>query len=140
MAVIDERVAARIEGDFVLFLICMRIKRPWKVTKWLPVFLAMPRMLKELETAPREETGFLGHNGLSLGTIVQYWRSFDDLERYARSRAASHWPAWVERRRRRKAPEESSDVADADPWKNELRSLILPRWHRLRSRIGTYDL
>jgi Domain of unknown function (DUF4188) len=27
--------------------------------------------------------------------IVQYWRSFEHLEAYARSRDATHWPAWV---------------------------------------------
>jgi hypothetical protein len=26
---------------------------------------------------------------------VQYWRSFDHLERYARNRDQQHWPAWV---------------------------------------------
>jgi hypothetical protein len=30
-----------------------------------------------------------------LGVIVQYWRSFDHLEAYARSRDHAHWPAWV---------------------------------------------
>jgi hypothetical protein len=29
---------------------------------------------------------------------VQYWRSFDHLEAYARDRNALHWPAWVEYR------------------------------------------
>lgn len=102
MSVIDTRMAAQIEGDFVLFLIGMRINKPWRPGKWLPVFLAMPRMLKELERSDPAETGFLGHNGLSLGTIVQYWRSFDDLERYARSHDGLHWPAWVEFNRRMK--------------------------------------
>ena len=27
--------------------------------------------------------------------MVQYWRSFEQLEAYARSRDANHWPAWV---------------------------------------------
>ena len=27
--------------------------------------------------------------------IVQYWRSFEHLEAYARSHDHSHWPAWV---------------------------------------------
>jgi hypothetical protein len=102
MTVIGERMAAHIQGDFVVFLIGMRINKPLKVSKWWPVFMAMPKMLKELDRAPREETGFLGHNGLSLGTIVQYWRSFDHLERYARSQEASHWPAWIEFNRRMK--------------------------------------
>ena len=45
--VIARRMAAQIEGDFVVFLIGMRINKPWKLHKWLPVFLAMPKMLKE---------------------------------------------------------------------------------------------
>ena len=27
--------------------------------------------------------------------MIQYWRSFEHLEAYARSRDAAHWPAWV---------------------------------------------
>ena len=98
----DQRMAARIEGDFVVFLIGMRINKPWKPHKWLPVFLAMPKMLEELEAKPVEETGFLGHNGLSLGTSVQYWRSFDHLEAYARAPDALHFPAWSAFNRRMK--------------------------------------
>lgn len=69
--VIAERMAARIEGDFVVFLIGMRINKPWKIGAWWPAFVSMPRMLKELEARPAEETGFLGHNGLSLKGVVQ---------------------------------------------------------------------
>lgn len=87
------RMAAEIEGDFVVFLIGMRINKLWKVHKWLPVFLAMPRMLKELEKRP--ESGFLGHI-FGSRVIVQYWRSFDHLEAYARSQDQLHWPAWVD--------------------------------------------
>lgn len=50
--VIDKRVTAEIEGDFVVFLIGMRVNAFWKGWKWLPVFLAMPRMLRELEKSP----------------------------------------------------------------------------------------
>jgi Domain of unknown function (DUF4188) len=90
--VIADRMTAEIEGDFVVFLIGMRINKPWKIHKWLPVFLAMPPMLKELQARP--ESGFLGCIQ-SFGVIVQYWRSFDHLESYARSREQRHWPAWV---------------------------------------------
>lgn len=90
--VIPERMTAEIDGEFVVFLIGMRINKPWKVHKWLPVFLAMPRMLRELRAHP--DSGFLGSMSAGM-TIVQYWRSFDDLERYARSRDHEHWPAWV---------------------------------------------
>ena len=92
--IIPERMAAEIEGDFVVFLIGMRINKPWMVHRWWPVFTAMPRMIRELERAG-PETGFLGHNGLGLGGIVQYWRSFDHLEAYARDPARLHAPAWA---------------------------------------------
>ena len=87
-----QRMTVDIEGDFVVFLIGMRLNKPWKIHKWLPVFIAMPRMLKELAGKP--ESGFLGYQQF-LGVIVQYWRSFEHLERYARDRDATHWPAWV---------------------------------------------
>lgn len=95
--IIDKRMAAQIEGEFVVFLIGMRVNKPWKLHKWLPVFLAMPKMLKELEAHP--ESGFLGHNGLG-PVIVQYWRSFEHLEAYARAKDRKHWPAWVDFNRR----------------------------------------
>ena len=92
--IINERMAAQIEGDFVVFLIGMRINKLWKITKWLPPFLAMPRMIKELEKLPSEDTGFLGHNGIG-STTIQYWRSFDHLEAYARAQENKHFPAWT---------------------------------------------
>jgi hypothetical protein len=91
-AIIPDRMAAEIEGDFVVFIIGMRINKPWKVHKWFPVFLGMPRMLKELKRQP--ESGFLGSISGGL-LVVQYWRSFEDLEAYARSHDGLHWPAWV---------------------------------------------
>lgn len=91
--IVPDRMTAQIDGDFVVFLIGMRINRPRRIRKWLPTLLAMPRMLKELEAAP-EAVGFLGHNGLSMGGIIQYWRSFDHLEAYARSPDHRHFPAW----------------------------------------------
>jgi hypothetical protein len=95
--VIPTRMTAELDGDFVVFLIGMRINRLWKVHKWLPVFLAMPKMLRELERQP--ESGFLGHI-FAPRVIVQYWRSFEHLEKYARSQDRLHWPAWVDFNRR----------------------------------------
>src|SRR4051812_15461454 len=87
------RMTVDIEGDFVVFLIGMRVNRPWKIHKWFPVVLAMPRMLKELDAHP--EAGCLGYENW-MGMIVQYWRSFDHLEAYARGMDREHWPAWVD--------------------------------------------
>lgn len=49
--IIASRVTGRIEGDFVVFLIGMRINKPSKLHKWLSVVRAMPKMLRELEAA-----------------------------------------------------------------------------------------
>lgn len=90
-----ERMAAEIDGDFVVFLIGMRINKPWKVWKWLPVARAMPRMLIELAQQP--DLGMLHartHFGFPNIFLVQYWRSFDHLEAYARASDHAHLPAW----------------------------------------------
>ena len=86
-----ERMIAEIDGDFVVFLFGMRMNKPWKLHKWWPVFLSMRKMIKELESNP--ELGMLGHISSSR-VIVQYWRSFDHLESYARNKDRAHLPAW----------------------------------------------
>jgi hypothetical protein len=91
------RMTAELDGEFVVFLIGMRINRPWAVRSWLPVVLAMPRMIRELHADP--ELGFLGSQG-GPTVMVQYWRSFEHLERYARSRDHAHLPAWADFNRR----------------------------------------
>jgi hypothetical protein len=89
------RLTADIDGEFVVFIIGMRPNKLWKVHKWLPVALAMGRMLGELSKRP--ESGFLGSQtfGALGGCIVQYWRSWEQLEAYAQDRNSAHWPAWV---------------------------------------------
>lgn len=96
--IITQRVTPRIEGDFVVFLIGMRINRLLRPGKWFPVFTAMPRMLKELSTYP--DSGLLGFRfvlgGLRNFQVVQYWRTFDHLHAYTRTRDGEHFPAWVD--------------------------------------------
>ena len=95
MPVFPGRHTADIDGDFVVFLIGMRINHPLRVRGWWPVFMAMRPMVKELEERP--ELGMLGANfGLMFGgpALVQYWRSFEDLERYAKDADRLHLPAW----------------------------------------------
>ena len=91
---INQRMTVNLEGDFVVFLIGMRINRLWKIHKWLPVASAMTKMLKELSQKP--ESGFLGFQ--ILGGIppvtLQYWKSFEHLEAYAKDRNSQHYPAW----------------------------------------------
>ncbi len=87
-------MAAELDGDFVVFLIGMRVNRFWKIHKWLPVFMATVRMLGELHRKP--DSGFLGFEsyGMLKGVLVQYWRSFEHLEAYAKDRNGEHYPAW----------------------------------------------
>ena len=89
------RFTAKTDDPFVVFIIGMRINRPLAVRKWLPTVRAMGPMLKELYRHP--EKGFLGAEFFLYRwgpAIVQYWRSFEDLERFARNPDDPHLPAW----------------------------------------------
>jgi len=94
MKINKDRMFASLEEDFVVFLIGMRINNLWKVHKWFPVAKAMPKMLKELVHNP--SSGFLGfHNWFGRNTImIQYWRSFEHLEAYAKDKPGEHYPTW----------------------------------------------
>src|SRR5215813_6167432 len=93
MATINRRIAASIEGDFVVFIIGARINRWWKLPKYLWFLSTMPKMIAEV--AARPESGFLGSERLGLTTNVQYWRSLEQLIAYSRSRDQTHYPYWV---------------------------------------------
>jgi len=92
--ILNPKMTARMDGDFAVFLIGMRINNPLMVHKWWPVAAAMPRMLRELYTHP--ELGLLSHEMWVSRTIilVQYWRSVDALLSYAKARNSAHLPAW----------------------------------------------
>ncbi|MGA3189081.1 MAG: DUF4188 domain-containing protein [Bryobacteraceae bacterium] len=95
MKVIKDRMTAEVDGEAVVFLIGMRINKPWKIHKWFPVLLAMPRMLRELEQNP--DLGFLGSHLWPGRTflVLQYWRSVEHLNAYAKNRDRAHLPAWT---------------------------------------------
>lgn len=97
-----ERMAAEIDGDFVVFLIGARLNKWWQLRDMIWFSKTMPKMLKELSNLPSEDTGFLGFQQFSMLINAQYWRSFDHLEAYARSKDREHFPEWVEFNRRYK--------------------------------------
>ena len=92
------------DGPIGVFLIGVRFNRLHRPDQWVPVFMAMPRMLAELyhnkAAAARgeaEDLGFLGARSLMGGkgvTVVQYWRSVEDIYRYASAPDHEHRPAW----------------------------------------------
>jgi hypothetical protein len=91
--IIADRVCAEVEGDVVVFLIGMRINKLWKIWKWLPALMAMPKMLRELEAHP--ELGMLSSMAqfsLRSPSFVQYWKSPEHLRAYAHG--SQHLPAW----------------------------------------------
>ena len=93
--VVQGRVTAAADGPFVVFLIGMRVNRFRSLRKWLPTAMAMGPMLRTLYRHP--EKGFLGGQTFFAWrgvTMVQYWRSFEDLERFARNRDDPHFEAW----------------------------------------------
>lgn len=89
-----KRLTAVAEKDFVVFLIGMRINNFFAIHRWLPVFLAMGRMLPELYKNP--DLGFRSYEmgfGRTL-ILVQYWESAEKLIGYAKAKDADHLPAW----------------------------------------------
>jgi fumigallin biosynthesis monooxygenase-like protein len=106
--VVPGYVTAELEGDFVVFLIGMRINKLWKLHKWLPVAAAMGPMLRELmqnrDLGLLHFTTWLGPRG---PMVVQYWRSVEQLEAFAKNPDLTHRPAW---KRWNKAVGTSGDV------------------------------
>lgn len=89
------RFTAATSEPFVVFLIGVRINKLLAIHKWAPTVMAMGPMLRSLFQHP--EKGLLGARTLVSWrgvTMIQYWRSFDDLERFARSTDDPHMPAW----------------------------------------------
>ncbi len=95
MTDIHARVSADTDGDFVVFVIGMHVNRLRDVRQWVTAVRAMRRMLGELQAHPeigllRAEGGwFFGGPG-----VIQYWRSYEQLEAYARNATSAHLPAW----------------------------------------------
>lgn len=82
--------------EIAVFLIGMRFNKPWRPDAWLPAFLAMPRMLRELASDP--DSGLLGYRILLGGggpTVVQYWRDVEAISAYANDEGKEHRPAWT---------------------------------------------
>jgi len=89
------RWTARIEGDFVVFLIGARLsaRHPVRSFQDLGGNRGMRHMLDYLMEHP--EKGLLGYQAnLPSLTTVQYWRSFDHLERFARDETDPHLAPW----------------------------------------------
>ena len=91
----EGRWTAHIEGDFVVFLIGARFNSKLHLARSLKDLggrrRGMQAMLDYLVAHP--ERGLLGYE-MGLKTIVQYWRSFEQLEAFAKDADDPHLDAW----------------------------------------------
>jgi hypothetical protein len=88
------RMAGEIDGDFVVFLIGARpnsMLRLPQVFRDLGGRRGMKHMLDHLMSSP--EKGLLGYE-MGFPTIVQYWRSFEHLEAFAKNTDDPHLEVW----------------------------------------------
>jgi len=87
-------MTAEIDGDFVVFLIGARFNNKWHLLRSVVDLggrRGMKHMLDYLVAHP--EKGLLGYE-MGLPVIVQYWRSFDHLEAFAKDATDPHLAAW----------------------------------------------
>ena len=91
--VAGRRMTAEIDGDFVVFLIGARIGRlrPLRSIIDLGGRRGMKHMLDYLVAHP--DKGLLAYE-MGIPTIVQYWRSFDHLEAFAKDKDDPHLEVW----------------------------------------------
>lgn len=97
--VLEGRWTAKIDGDFVVFIIGAQVRNPFRGVRALPLLGQMRKMLSELDAdqAAGQDRGFLGYENYGIGpfgVIVQYWRTHDDLERFARTSEGRHAAVW----------------------------------------------
>ena len=87
------RWTAEIDGGFVVFLIgaSPNLLHPIRSIRDLGGRRGMKHMLDYLVEHP--DKGLLGYQ-MGLPTIVQYWRSFEHLEAFARDKDDPHLAAW----------------------------------------------
>lgn len=89
------------DEGFVVFVMGVRVNRLWDLRGWPPTLLSLRAMLRELRRGCG--VGFLGGRTYLRWRdvlIVQYWRSFEELERFARCPEESHMPGWKRFNRR----------------------------------------
>jgi hypothetical protein len=116
------RWTADIEGDFVVFLIGARFSMRHPIQSFNDLGgskRGMRQMLDYLVAHP--DKGLLGYE-MGLKTIVQYWRSFEQLEAFAKDKDDPHLQAW------------------RDYWKRVGKSTRSGIWHEtFLVRAGEYE-
>jgi hypothetical protein len=91
--VAGRRMTAEIEGDFVVFLIGARVSKLRLARSLVDLGgrRGMKHMLDYLVAQPQK--GLLAYE-MGIPTIVQYWRSFEQLEAFAKDKDDPHLDVW----------------------------------------------
>lgn len=95
MSVLDGRWTVDVDDEqFVVFIIGAKVRNPIRALRALPLLGEMNKMLADLSKHP--DKGLLAYqrHGGPFGVIVQYWRSFDALEAFARDADDRHAQVW----------------------------------------------
>lgn len=95
MRVFPGRYTADAGEGCVLIIVGMRVNRPWKLHRWLWFSFQARAMTRWALSTPHSglldaSWGWLGSSAVG----VQYWRTFEDLERFAADPDAPHLRAW----------------------------------------------
>jgi hypothetical protein len=89
------RMTAEIDGDFVVFLIGARLNNKLHMVRSVLDLGGRRRGMKTMldYLVERPEKGLLAYE-MGFPTIVQYWRSFEHLEAFAKDKDDPHLEAW----------------------------------------------
>jgi hypothetical protein len=97
--ILREKFTANAQGPFIVFIVGGHVNNLLLAHKWLPVAWNFLKLTRYVTSHP--ETGCLaGHfyeRILPFGFMFQsYWRSFEELETWSRSKEEGHLGAWTD--------------------------------------------
>ncbi|MFC2131946.1 monooxygenase family protein, partial [Bacteroidota bacterium] len=93
MQIFNGKYTSKPENSFVVFIFGMRINNFLFLWLWIPFFIRLVRIVKRLRKY--KESGMLNAhliittNGIG---VIQYWESFDKLEKFALDKNDMHVP------------------------------------------------
>ena len=91
----EARMMADVEGEFLVFVVELRIHQWWRFRKWYPIVTAMSRMLTELIEKP--EFGLLNFEywfAFRRQLFLMYWRSYEQMHDWVLNKDAAHIAGW----------------------------------------------
>jgi Domain of unknown function (DUF4188) len=95
MAQAPQRTTAVVDGEFVVFLVGLRVNKVWRPDRWLGAILAGRAMDRALRADPA--SGMLDSRLVLTGRgpmFIQIWRDSAALQRFAHAPDELHQAAW----------------------------------------------